>query len=77
MAVILGIIILAIVIFWMNRTSGLGGPVVRKRVQKSCTWERVDPTETRALKEYRCSACRDVAYGRGENPPASRTCRSQ
>ncbi|MEM1234021.1 MAG: hypothetical protein AAGH70_07825 [Pseudomonadota bacterium] len=76
MAVILGILILAVVIFWMNRTGtmpGRGQATLRK--QTSCDWQRVDPNETRALKEYRCSACNDVAYGRGENRPASRPCR--
>jgi len=77
MAVILGIIILAIVIFWMNRTSGLGGPVIRQAKTKSCDWRRVDPGETRAMKEYRCLACNETAYGRGEALPATRTCRAK
>ena len=76
MAIILGIIILAVVIFWMNRTSGLGGPQVTKKAKSVCAWERVDPEETRMLKEYRCARCNDTAYGRGENLPASRTCRT-
>ncbi|MEM6478600.1 MAG: hypothetical protein AAF647_06095 [Pseudomonadota bacterium] len=77
MAVILGIVILAAVIFWMNRTAAMGGASGRKRITQSCAWARVDPAETRALKEYRCSRCNEVAYGRGENPPAARKCRLQ
>ncbi|MEM1374841.1 MAG: hypothetical protein AAGF78_10725 [Pseudomonadota bacterium] len=76
MAVIIGIVILAAVIVWMNRTGtmpGRGDSAARKRA--SCDWQRVDPNEARALKEYRCSACNDVAYGRGENLPAARPCR--
>ncbi|MEM6277513.1 MAG: hypothetical protein AAF714_11250 [Pseudomonadota bacterium] len=77
MAVILGIVILAAVIFWMNRTGAMPGQghQTSKRKQRSCDWQRVDPNESRALKEYRCSACNDVAYGRGENLPATRPCR--
>ncbi|MEM1236885.1 MAG: hypothetical protein AAGI10_07945 [Pseudomonadota bacterium] len=79
MAVLVGIAILAAVIWWMNRNgsgalgSASGG---MKRKATPCEWQRVDPEETRMLKEYRCSACHDVAYGRGENLPAARTCRT-
>ena len=79
MAVLVGIAILAVVIIWMNRTgSGVAGGATGRpaRKQKPCEWQRVDPEETRALKEYRCAACNEVAYGRVENLPATRTCRA-
>ena len=70
-------IVIAIVVFiwWARRLGGSGVPVAQRK-KKSCDWQRVNPEETRALKEYRCAACNEVAYGRGENLPATRSCRA-
>ncbi|MEO0676736.1 MAG: hypothetical protein AAFR53_09060 [Pseudomonadota bacterium] len=80
MAILVGIAILAVVIFYMNRQSSARGgaaiPGIRKS-SKHCAFERVNPDETRMLKEYRCAFCSDIAYGRGDSPPSERTCRAQ
>lgn len=69
-------IIIAIVVFiWWARRLGASGAPAAQRNTKSCDWQRVNLEETRALKEYRCAACNEVAYGRGENLPAPRSCR--
>ncbi|MEL7300046.1 MAG: hypothetical protein AAFM92_06655 [Pseudomonadota bacterium] len=84
MAVLVGIAILAVVIFFMNRRGGAGmasggvggGVLARRRKAAPCAFERVNPEETRMLKEYRCARCGDVAYGRGDAPPAERGCKA-
>ncbi|MEL6913213.1 MAG: hypothetical protein AAFP13_01805 [Pseudomonadota bacterium] len=78
MAVLVGIAILAAFIVLMNRRGGAGGPgaLARRRKAAPCTFERVDPDETRMLKEYRCTRCGDVAYGRGDAPPSERGCKA-
>ena len=68
------IIAIAIFIWWARRLGAPGAAPQRKK--KSCDWQRVNPEETRAMKEYRCAACNEVAYGRGENLPAVRSCRA-
>ena len=81
MAVLVGIAILAAVIFWMNRGGSRPGPISgrggRPQAQKRCSWVQVDPDTERRLKEYRCSVCGTTAYGRGEALPAPRICRVQ
>ena len=78
MAVLLGIVILAVVIIWSRRGGALNrmGRVGVERKTQRCDWQRVDPTTTRMLKEYRCARCNNVAYGRGEAPPNDRPCRA-
>ena len=79
MAVIVAIIIFVVVLLYLSRRQrgvgpALGGP--GRTRQKTCEWELVDPNTERALKEYRCVRCNNIAYGRGNNLPAARICRT-
>ena len=76
-AILLGIVILAAVVIWMNRTGqGPAGAAAPARKRVVCDFQRVNLDETRALKEFRCAACGEVAYAKGDARPAARTCSS-